>query len=386
MFATRPVDPFHEYTKVLYDPRRNSDEMEQYRQKQQQYQHQRPFEQELGSEQPPQSDSPSRKKRPFHFEPEFIAALDASLQEQPILSRSRPTKKPKHTTVPTPAPVPTPTPDVVASATNANIATTTASTRSRSTSPSLQKPSEGVSIIDLSSGEELASFHLGENEHKRRRESIADSNSSSSESIREVFDVLHDGTLLPVTDHVSAQPSPVKRIRTRKSNESILEVLEEHEVQVPKDAQHSTFTGANWNINSMDSYRDTSSDQDVWMSDDEESSKSKKSIPRAELGALIRYEGPKTMTLADGVDALIRQHWGNRHGDVPTISKTQGNELVLYRRPPPTFLSSQDTDDDELQSYVRIEELGDDDDIDNINNTDSHINELEARIMDMDID
>ncbi|KAG0009959.1 hypothetical protein BGZ80_001903 [Entomortierella chlamydospora] len=358
MFATRPVDPFHEYTKVLYDPRRNSDEMEQYRQKQQQYQHQRPFEQELGSEQPPQSDSPSRKKRPFHFEPEFIAALDASLQEQPILSRSRPTKKPKHTTVPTPAPVPTPTPDVVASATNANIATTTASTRSRSTSPSLQKPSEGVSIIDLSSGEELASFHLGENEHKRRRESIADSNSSSSESIREVFD----------------------------SNESILEVLEEHEVQVPKDAQHSTFTGANWNINSMDSYRDTSSDQDVWMSDDEESSKSKKSIPRAELGALIRYEGPKTMTLADGVDALIRQHWGNRHGDVPTISKTQGNELVLYRRPPPTFLSSQDTDDDELQSYVRIEELGDDDDIDNINNTDSHINELEARIMDMDID
>ncbi|KAF9356036.1 hypothetical protein BGX26_005799 [Mortierella sp. AD094] len=356
--------------------------MEQYQQKQQQHQqHQRPFEQELGLEQPPQSETPSRRKRSFHFEPEFIAALDASLQEQPILSKSRPTKKPKRSTA-------APAPASVASTSNANITSvpnTTASTRSRSTSPSSQKPSEGVSIIDLSSGEELASFHLGENEHKRRRESIADS-SSSSESIREVFDVLHDGTLRPVTDHVSAQPSPVKRIRTRKSNESSLEVLDEHEAQAPKDAQHANFSGANWNTGSMDSYRDTSSEQDIWMSDDEESSKPKKPVPRAELGALIRYEGPKTMKLADGVDALIRQHWSNRHGDVPTICNSQSNELVLYRRPPPAFLSSQDADDDEPQLYPRIEELGDDDDIDSFNNNDSHINELEARIMDMDID
>ncbi|KAF9113328.1 hypothetical protein BGX27_001778 [Mortierella sp. AM989] len=356
------------------------------------YQKQRHYDQDLGLPQPSQSDNAaSRRKRSFHFEPEFIAALDASLHENQSFPKPRPTKRPKRstsatTTTTTTNPIPT-----ISAATTA-----TTPARTRSTSPSSPKASEGVSIIDLSSGEELASFHLGENEHKRRRESIPDS--SSSESLREVFDVHEDGSLHTVTEHAPVKPSPIKRIRTRKSDESSLEILDELEGVAYKDIRRMrgqpSYTGSKWINTRMNNYRDTQSsqmEQDGWMSDDEASNKSKKSNSRAELGALIRYEGPKTMTLADGVDALIREHWSNTNGDFPSLSSSQGNELVLYRRPLPTFLSSQDVDDDEpQQSSSRIVELDDDDDInasvDMFDNSDSRINELEEKIMYMDID
>ncbi|KAG0233553.1 hypothetical protein BGW42_007388 [Actinomortierella wolfii] len=99
------------------------------------------------------------------------------------------------------------------------------SSSSRSISPSRAGPS----IIDLSSGEELVALHLGENEHKRRRDSTcslsgngyhdtnnhsnSNHNNHSSESLREVFDVQDDGTLLPVWDHAPALPSKKKKVK-----------------------------------------------------------------------------------------------------------------------------------------------------------------------------
>ncbi|KAF9193568.1 hypothetical protein BGZ49_003270 [Haplosporangium sp. Z 27] len=387
------MDPFHNYSRTHFDTGKHRDEMEQYKayqkqqqQQQRQYQHRRHYEQELGQEQPPQAEDSTRRKRSFHFEPEFVAALDASLHEQPTLSRSRPTKKPRCSTFTTRDPTYN---DSVS-----NTTTSTTSSPSRSISPS-QKSSEGVSIIDLSSGEELASFHLGENEHKRRRESI----SSSAESLREVFDVLDDGSLRSVTDHAPTLPSPIKRIRTQKDNESNLEILDEHDGVGHKDFQNAKGNKSfnyNWDSNGFDKSRfmndnlDAESEQDMWMSDDEESHKPVNSGSKAELGALIRYEGPKTMRLADGVDALIKHHWENQSRKAPELINAQGNELVLYRRPPPIFLSTQDLDDDEPeQIHPRFEELGDDDQIQTSMDTydnDSHIDELEAKIMGMDID
>ncbi|KAF8930532.1 hypothetical protein BGZ58_008187 [Dissophora ornata] len=292
--------------------------------------------------------------------------------------------------------------------------------RLASSSPSaFRKLSDGPSIIDLSSGEELAALHLGENEHKRRRESTTD---SSLDSLREVFDVLEDGSLHPVMDHAPALPSPVKRLRTDSVlSSSHLEVLEDKELgrnitSMRTDsrrkqgssplAERSTTLDDDL-INNLDSDKDddmtscrgsssSQTDQDSWMmSEDEKSTTSGTGMSRADLGALIRYEGPKTMMLADGVDALFRERWRDQPKNIPHV---QGNEMVLYRRPPPIFLSSREDDDDDDDdddndngsrlSPARIEELSDDDvytSQDSANNHDP-MEELEERIMDMDLD
>ncbi|KAG0270156.1 hypothetical protein DFQ27_000075 [Actinomortierella ambigua] len=103
----------------------------------------------------------------------------------------------------------------------------------------------GPSIIDLSSGEELVALHLGENEHKRRRDSTCSVSSNSfqdtyprsggpstttttttTESLREVFDVQDDGTLLPVWDHAPAMPSQKKKVKLDGRAASPLRSLE----------------------------------------------------------------------------------------------------------------------------------------------------------------
>ncbi|KAF9999658.1 hypothetical protein BGZ65_005023 [Modicella reniformis] len=128
-------------------------------------------------------------------------------------------------------------------------------------------------------------------------------------------------------------------------------------------------------------------ESDNWMGVDEESSKTMSLTPIAERGALIRYEGSKTMTLTDGVDGLLRHRWRDYLRQIPKLINTQGNELVLYRPPPPNFLTSQD-DEDAYDDEVRIEELDEelDDDDTLLDSHDGRIHELEEKIMNMDLD
>ncbi|KAI1320926.1 hypothetical protein EDD11_009249 [Mortierella claussenii] len=390
MFAPRPVqDPFQTYNTRHRDMVVQEDLQQQSKQHQQHH-----SEQEMGQQAPPQSDHSShmgRRKRSFHFEPEFVAALDASLNEPrqapPRLARMNKRMRPDvDRLLSEDAPY-------TASAESIGTSATKPPLRERISSQKI--PDGGVSIIDLSSGEELASLQLGENKHKRRRDSTTDS-SSSGESLREVFDVMEDGSLQPVLDHVPVLPSPMKRMRTHKTldtsmnrvSRSSFEVLEEHQdhVRSVNNAQYCSHQFAG-----MEDYRNSQPmsmvDQDEYSGSDHTTNTS-----RTELGALIRYEGPKTMTLVDGVDALIRQRWSAQ----PELSNAQGNELVLYRRPPPTFLSSShdhDDDngsDDSSQPWARIEELKDDDDVSCSSQgsaiIDPSLQELEDRIMDMDLD
>ncbi|KAG0306145.1 hypothetical protein BGZ98_002914 [Dissophora globulifera] len=444
MFA-RPVDPFPAYSPAFSDSARFSNNMDDpknfqnqhheqqwhswYKQQQQQQQRrpephqpspsplpQRQFDQQLGQEQPPQLDRSDHRKRPLHFEPEFVAALDASLDD-PVSSttaRSRPAKKPRRSI---------PAFNDVSETTNQPTprydSSPVFSTSEPTLSPTLSRPRSsisprrssygGPSIIDLSSGEELAALHLGENENKRRRETVE--SGSSSDSLREVFDVLDDGSLRPILDHAPALPSPMKRLRTDKSvNRSPLEVLGDKDPMGTDTPQrrfsknhsntrrkHNAFQNrgqdpAELNLDidldldnndrHLNGYRDNLSSRmetDSWASDDERSKKSSTGASRAEMGALIRYEGPKTMRLADGVDALLRERWRGHSGSTPMLNSAQGNEMVLYRPPPPIFLSTQDSDNDDddwQESQVYIEELDDD----------VPIEKLEDMIMDMDLD
>ncbi|KAF9432360.1 hypothetical protein BGZ76_010907 [Entomortierella beljakovae] len=377
------------------------------------------YDRDPGVIQPPNSDNNNRRKRPLHFEPEFIAALDASLQEQ---SRSRPTKKSRFSTPTTAASsTASPSPPSSSSSSSSSSDDTTPSiiqptaitspihsirttpNRSRSLSPS--SPSEGISIIDLSSGEELVPFHLGENEHKRRRDSTVDS--SSSESLQEIFNVLDDGSIHPVTDHVPIQPSPIKRQRLHKTDQrpSRLKIFEENEphsiLSTHSKRYPSTkrvgFSGvSDFRNGSRNNQGDNNTEEDCAMNDIEEAASglnnSKKTpASKAQLGALIRYEGPKSMKLAEGVDALIQPKWECRSIDPPALNNAQGNELVLYRRPPPTYFSTLDDDDYEpcqgqQRQFPRIEELTDDMHIGSDQSDDASIDELESKIMSMDID
>lgn len=126
-------------------------------------------------------------------------------------------------------------------------------------------------------------------------------------------------------------------------------------------------------------------DLDEAMADDSESTEKKSKGLGASSMALIRYEGPKTILLADGVDSLIRRGW-NGHPEDVALDSLQGHELVLYRRPAPTFLTTQETDDDAQESSTVIEEMDDDAHYASPGNSDDLMNALEERIMDMDLD
>jgi len=247
-------------------------------------------------------------------------------------------------------------------------------------------------------------MNVGQSDHKRPRESLTESSSSSSvESLREVYDVQEDGSLCPVLDHAPALPSPAKRSRIVSSTNDngplrSLDELEQSREQKRQNRRglararhmHAAVTTNNATNNNSYGYRDEAMmDITGWMSDDDvcHNSNTRQKTARPEM-ALIRYEGPKTVTLADGVDALIRKSWNDDH-DIPSLDNLQGNELVLYRPPPRALLDNDDNDDE--PSLTVIEELDDDDNIyqaahASIDNPDSLIHELEDRIMDMDLD
>ncbi|KAK3814922.1 MAG: hypothetical protein J3Q66DRAFT_343400, partial [Benniella sp.] len=78
--------------------------------------------------------------------------------------------------------------------------------------PAFRQNLNGPSIIDLSSGEELVTLHLGVNEHKRKSEDDLSPPKGSAESLQEVFEYQDDGTLQPISDHNSGYLSPAKKV------------------------------------------------------------------------------------------------------------------------------------------------------------------------------
>lgn len=242
-------------------------------------------------------------------------------------------------------------------------------------------------------------MNVGQSDHKRPRESFSESSPSSSiESLREVYDVPEDGSLHPVLDHAPALPSPAKRSRVDSSTDGdgpltpVDEMEEGRERKRPNRRNIARARGStNTSTTKMYGYRDETMDYAGWMSDDESNSNNNdstsKTAPRTEM-ALIRYEGPKTVTLADGVEALIRERWSDDH-TILSLDNVQGNELVLYRPPPPKALLDNDDYDNEPSATI-IKQL-DEDDLDQISlasndNSDDLIQELEDKIMDMDLD
>ncbi|KAG0374753.1 hypothetical protein BGX24_009995 [Mortierella sp. AD032] len=416
MFA-RPVDPFFAYNSAFSAAERHHKEML--------VQHENNLslsssssQQELGPQQQPYLDNnqsthsnnnSKRRKHSLHFEQEFLSALDSSLQDPPpVLSRPRPCKKPRRSTTTTTASLnenhiasnttnsssafaqsnssPPIIPETLfPTATNKQGASVTPTTLPRASSS--LKAAEGPSIIDLSSGEELVVMKVGQNDHKRPRECLSESSSSSSvESLREVYDVQEDGSLCPVLDHAPALPSPTKRSRvdSTSSRERPLDEMEQGR-ESKRLNRRSTARARNTTsaTNNMLGYRDEPMESADWMSDDDgDNTRRKNAQPEM---ALIRYEGPKTVTLADGVDALIQKRWNDDHY-IPALNNLQGNELVLYRPPPLQALRYNDDNDNE-PSVMAIEELDDDDIYQSSNdNSDSLIHELEDKIMDMDLD
>ncbi|KAK3838273.1 MAG: hypothetical protein J3R72DRAFT_448849, partial [Linnemannia gamsii] len=416
MFA-RPVDPFFAYNSAFSAAEKHHKEML--------VQHENNLslssssQQELGPLQQPYLDnnqsthtnnnsSSKRRKHSLHFEQEFLSALDSSLQDPPpVLSRPRPCKKPRRSTTTTTASLnenhiasnttnnssafaqsnssPPIIPETLfPTATNKQGASVTPTTLPRASSS--LKTTEGPSIIDLSSGEELVVMKVGQMDHKRPRECLSESSSSSSvESLREVYDVQEDGSLCPVLDHAPALPSPAKRSRvdSTSSRERPLDEMEQGR-ESKRLNRRSTARARNTTsaTNNMLGYRDEPMESADWMSDDDGDNTHRKNA-QPEM-ALIRYEGPKFVTLADGVEALIQKRWNDDHY-IPALDNLQGNELVLYR--PPPLQALRDNDDNDNEPYLTaIEELDDDDIYQSSNdNSDSLIHELEDKIMDMDL-
>ncbi|KAF9550478.1 hypothetical protein EC957_000152 [Mortierella hygrophila] len=410
MFA-RPVDPFFAYNSAISAAERRHKELELLAQ--QNSRHRLSSQRELGHQQPPRPDtnqSPSsanihnkRRKHSLHFEPEFLSALDSSLQDSPpVLSRPRPCKKPRRSTA-------TVSINENHTASNATKSATNSFAQSKASPPTAVSetlyPTEqgasttmprfpttdGPSIIDLSSGEELIPMNVGQSDHKRPREGLTDSSSSSVESLREVYDVMEDGSLSAVLDHAPALPSPAKRSRVDSSTNDDGPLRHLDELEQGRDRKrpnrrstahprhmHATINAANNSNNNTYDYRDEAMmDTTSWMSDDEDchTNDTRQKAARPEM-ALIRYEGPKTVTLADGVEALIRKRWNDDHY-IPSLDNVQGNELVLYRPPPPRALLDNDNDDDD-NIYQAAHT--------SVDNSDRLIHELEDKIMDMDLD
>ncbi|KAF9428102.1 hypothetical protein BGZ94_003371 [Podila epigama] len=356
MFA-RQVDPFQRYNEAFSAAEKCHREL---------------AEQENGQEQIPSNMTEGRrKKRSLHFEPEFIASLDSTLQERPILSRPHPTKKLRMT-------------DDTIRPLHFNQTQSTPSSRSSTdNSTNVIKIAEGPSIIDLSSGEELVALHLGENDHKRRRDSSFEPTPPSD--LREVYDVQEDGSLHPILDHAPSLPSPTKRLRLRKSNDS-LQCVEENASTVDSYATGVTCSKAQNIRIGQDWYRDSKQDeiaeQETLMSEDEEESPEPRNTAssKADLKALIRYEGPKAVSMSQSIDAIIKTRLESVHPHKFPM-EAQGHELVLYQHPA-TAGCRKEPNLYQKESSVYIEEL-DDDEVDSEHDP---LLTLQEKIMDMDLD
>ncbi|KAF9921374.1 hypothetical protein FBU30_008622 [Linnemannia zychae] len=403
MFA-RPVDPFLAYNSALSAAERHHKEMLTRQDGHPSYSHQ-----ELGQQSPPhldsnQSFSSKRRKHSLHFEPEFLSALDSSLQDPvPAPSRLRPSKKLRRSA----AASHDYKNHIDSNTTNNNHTKSIVQSRmSPLTVPETQgfptttpllfptKPTDGPSIIDLSSGEELIAMNIGQNDHKRPRETSESSSTTSMDSLREVYDVLEDGSLHPVLDHAPALPSPAKRSRIDPSEDGPLRQIEEWEQEREcKRPNRRSFARARYSsVNNISGDSDDLMESANRKYENDDHSDSKNTCPPTPASrpqmALIRYEGPKTMAFSDGVDAMFRKCFHGEDNDIINLSKAKGNELVLYR--PPAQVS-RDKDDKENRLPLTIIEELDDDDIDiyrapSNEDSDILINELEDKIMDMDLD
>ncbi|KAI1316824.1 hypothetical protein EDD11_009402 [Mortierella claussenii] len=262
--------------------------------------------------------------------------------------------------------------------------------------------SSGPSIIDLSSGEELVALHLGENEHKRRRDHdpllSPTSESGPTELLQEVFEYQDDGTLLPILDHASERPSPTKKVRLSRApshlphlqflsecigsgdagfQKNTMQWREEGKTEEGDDkpGNNGYFRPAlyrtQWNEcstaqrsdsssvrSSQSSLRsrfwntvdegDMSADEDQEDANDERNRRSELCSSQSEFGAhrkgrnsLVRSKGGCNLKyFLDGLDTLDREHWTNLmpKGIIP-LEEAHGNEVVLYQ---PTSALSKD--------------------------------------------
>ncbi|GJJ69802.1 hypothetical protein EMPS_02151 [Entomortierella parvispora] len=372
MFA-RQIDPFQAYNSALSAAQRHHKDLLE----KEDLQHQHDLNQRLGQVQQPEMDASKRRKRSFVFEPDFLSALDsAAVDMAPSAGPKRPCKKARRSSTLS-RPILSPhisSPELVHPAKSAP------STKKTSTASS-----HGPSIIDLSSGEELVALHVGESEHKRRRESNACS--PDEDYLREVFDVQEDGSLCETMHHAPALPSPTKRARLEKPRPH-LQFLDQSE---PKDK--SKYRGRMDHIRNRQTYRNnksarSSAEMDAWMSDDEEPG-TPLPIFKPESQALVRYQGPKSMSLAEGVDTLLKHRLIEDSNDIYSLQDPRGHELVLYRGYRGSdSLAEAKVHTTESSSTTVIEELDDADD-DNAtasNSATSLMDELQDKIMDMDLD
>ncbi|KAG0306668.1 hypothetical protein BGZ98_001923 [Dissophora globulifera] len=263
-------------------------------------------------------------------------------------------------------------------------------------SSGIHSNSSGPSIIDLSSGEELVMLHLGENDHKRMREgdplSPTAGGDDSIDPPKEIFEFQDDGSLLPITDrYAPAQPSPAKKVRLSKANQSHLRFWNEADGDVgvkdkdakanqgrkigningsisssssngyPRPAQSGYWSGAAarrkgsrsvrnnrgmfyhrlWEDleaganQSVEHQKDHLAEEiDAQLSDDESAGSQRSArISRMSQQALIRYQQPLMFSMSGNLEDLDWGHWSNLGvpGVVP-VEGLQGNEVVLYQK------------------------------------------------------
>ena len=371
MFA-RQIDPFQAYNSALSAAQRHHKDLLE----REDLQHQHDLNQRLGQVHQPEMDATKRRKRSFVFEPDFLSALDSAEDTTSSAGPTRPCKKARRSSTLS-KPILSP---LISSPELPPHVRVASSTKKAATS------AHGPSIIDLSSGEELVALHVGESEHKRRRESNACS--PDEDSLREVFDVQEDGSLCATMDHAPALPPPSKRTKLEKARPH-LRFLDQSDER--KD--RSKCSGRMDHIRHKQQYRNnnsakSSAEMDAWMSDDEEPG-TPLPIFETESQALVRYQGPKSMSLAEGVDALIKRRLIEDSTDLYSLQDPRGHELVLFRGYRGSDSNSGSKTHTTESSSTVIEELDDEDDVGNTttsNSAASFIDELQDKIMDMDLD
>jgi hypothetical protein len=397
MFA-RQVDPFQAYNSARSAAEKHHKDLLE----QENLQRDQELKQRLGQDQPPHIDSSSRRKRSFVFEPDFLSAFDSAQQDSTSSSagsKSRPYKKARCTaslSIPILSSLSacTEPPHVVKG--SSHPATTSSSHPKRVPTTTT---AHGPSIIDLSSGEELVSLHVG-TEHKRRRESVAGC-PEDGDSLREVFDVQEDGTLLETKEHAPALPSPTKRAKLEKTRPH-LQFLDPSEDDL-NQARKAKKSNKMDTIKNKNKYRNrlrdrSSAELDSWMSEDDDEER-KLPIFKEETQALVRYQGPRTtMSLAKGLDALIRHRQIEQANESNfSLEDAHGHELVLYRggghqdNGVPRVILAGPSLFEESSSTV-IEELEDNEGEEQLKSfagsegSKNLMDELQDKIMDMDLD
>ncbi|KAF9107691.1 hypothetical protein BGX27_008642 [Mortierella sp. AM989] len=404
---------------------------------------------------------PNKRKHTFHFEPEFFAALDSSIKDNseettngnsnnskhsscsslpqqggspqwsarqlkrakkstsndsqaslPRVSVSQPTFADTPSTY-EPAspnfPVPIQTPSMQPRFPPPSRAVFHMSHKNNISTPTIHTNSNGPSIIDLSSGEELVVLHLGSNERKRTRDNEPPSPIGSADSLREVFDYQDDVDLLPIRNLVQAQASPVKKVRLGKSSQhSSLRFLNEGDSDIENQDQGLTSkqlqnqrvansngfhrrtkqTRKSWNLeaarrNGSIFTRDDSCrffadrscsgisrhntiDGDVEIealarnhneenidseNDTEIGNQSDRNSINAENQTLIRHQAPAKYSIPDEVIGWV--NWKDmNHANIIPLEQLMGNEMVLYKQSLSADLNNMESNHGEQEDGI----------------------------------